>query len=156
MRLRNMNDLIMGLALLLISAFMFYDTFLFREVHSFSFGPRVFPRIILGITGFCSLVLILQSIAFGGQKAEAKQKSGRSLNWPVFIMRFGMIGLLILYIVALPLVGYLPGTIAFLFLTMLLLGIRKPKSIMIYAAISVVVAFTLQYIFGTLLRFFLP
>ena len=156
MHVRNMNDLIMGVALLLISAFLFYDTFLFREVHSFSFGPRVFPRIMLGITGFCSVIMILQSITLGGGSAAGKSATKSEPDPSVLIMRVGMIVLLVVYIATLPVVGYLPGTIAFLFLTMFLLGVRKPKWVAIYAVIAGISAFLLQYIFGTLLRFFLP
>ena len=157
MRIRNVSDLLLGTALLLIAAFLYHETYFFREVHSFSFGPRIFPRVILGITGFCSVILILQSLTLGETRAEAKRESKpESRNLPVLIMRVGMLALLLLYAATLRLVGYVPGTIAFLFLTMLLLGVRTPKYVLLYAVISVISAFSLSYIFGTLLRLFLP
>ncbi len=155
MRVRNMNDLMLGIALLLVAAFLFQETFFFPPVQSFSFGPRVLPRIILGVIGFCSLLLIVQNLAFDGKSPE-KKGTGRTIDMPVLVMRFGMIFLLVTYVAVLPLVGYLPGTCVFLFLTMLLLGLRTPKHLALYAVVSVIVAFSLQYIFGTLLRFFLP
>lgn len=157
MRIRNMNDCLLGTALLLITAFLFHETYFFRDVYSFSFGPRIFPRIILGCIGLCSFILILQSLAFEERTAEKKRKEGkRASTLPIFTMRSGLITLLALYVAVLPVVGYVPGSIAYLFLTMLLLGERTPKRMLVYAAVSVIVTFTLAYIFGTLLRFFLP
>ena len=156
MRIRNMNDCITGTVLLLLSAFLFHETWFFREVHSFSFGPRVFPRIILGITGICAFVLLLQNLSFGEKATGERQKVKGNANFSVFGIRLGLIALLSLYATALPLVGYLPCTIAFLFLTMLFLGIRKPKAVLLYAVVSSVFACALFYIFSTLLRFFLP
>ncbi|MDR3363122.1 MAG: tripartite tricarboxylate transporter TctB family protein [Desulfovibrio sp.] len=154
MHIRNKNDCIMGAGLLLLAILLYHETYSFREVYSFSFGPRVFPRIILGIIGFCSFILILQSITLSG--ADQKQQKKHTIDTSVLAMRAGMILLLILYIIALPLAGYVPCTSVFLFLTMLLLGVRTRKLIAIYAAISLIVAASLQYIFGTLLKFFLP
>ena len=157
MRISNMNDCLLGTTLLLISAFLFHETYFFREVHSFSFGPRVFPRIILGIIGLCSCVMILQSVAFGENIAGKKlEEDASKIDRHVFIMRASMIALLALYVATLPMLGYVPGSIGFLFLSMLFLGVRTLKHVALYAVISVIAAFTFSYIFGTLLRFFLP
>jgi len=151
-----MSDFLLGSALLLISAFLYHETYFFREVHSFSFGPRIFPRVVLGITGFFSCIMVLQSLAFGGTGEKAKQECKREMDLPVQAMRFGLIALLGVYVATLSMVGYVPGTIVFLFLAMLLLGKRTPKHLLLYAAISIVFTNVLAYIFGTLLRFFLP
>ena len=156
-RIRNINNCILGTVLLLLAAFLFHETYFFREVHSFSFGPRIFPRVILGLIGLCSCIMILQSLTFEEKPAEKKQEEDKNgFDLSVFAMRVGMIALLVIYIAVLPIVGYLPGSIVFLFLTMLLLGERTLKHVALYAVVSVVTTFTLSYIFGTLLRFFLP
>ena len=156
MRIRNMSDFLLGTALLLIAAFLYHETYFFREVHSFSFGPRVFPRVVLGITGLYSFILILQSLAFGGTSEETKQEDKGEIDFSVLAMRVGLIILLGVYIATVSTVGYVLGTFAFLFLAMLLLGKRTPKHLLLYAVIAIIFSNALAYIFGTLLRFFLP
>ena len=156
MRIRNMSDFLLGTALLLIAAFLYHETYFFRQVHSFSFGPRVFPRVVLGITVFFSFILILQSLTFGGTSEETKQDGKGEIDFSVLAMRVGLIALLGVYIATVSTVGYVPGTIAFLFLAMLLLGKRTPKHLLLYAVIAIIFSNALAYIFGTLLRFFLP
>jgi hypothetical protein len=153
--IRNKKDFIIGACFFLFAVFLFYETFFFRPVQSFSFGPRVFPRIILALTGVCALAIACRNLSFSPATGDAQTKRPDP-GKKVLFMQAGLVLLLILYVASLRLLGYLPATILFLVLTMLLLGTRTLKWLAVYVATAVIVALSMQYIFGTLLRFFLP
>lgn len=48
MYIRNRGDGALAAIFFLGSIFLFCETWQIREIFSYSFGPRVFPRIILG------------------------------------------------------------------------------------------------------------
>ena len=45
MHIRKRSDCILAVLLFLGAVFFYYETYQIREVFSYSFGPRVFPRI---------------------------------------------------------------------------------------------------------------
>ena len=157
MQIKRASDCIFSLFLILMSLYLYYETYFFRDIFSFSFGPRIFPRIILILTMLCSLALLLQNISFsqeGNTTPEFNEKAKNATS--ILKIRVGIVALLVFYIICLPYVGYFSATVAFLMLSMLSLGVRTKKSILGYAIISVVITGALQFIFGTLLKFFLP
>lgn len=172
MHIRNRGDGALAAILFLGSVFLFYETWQIREIFSYSFGPRVFPRIILGLMALLSACLFAQSLGPGqppghgrgqacdhaSQRAAAPSRK-RDETGPASreaLLRAGLIILLSAYIVALPYVGYTAATMPFLFAGMVFLGRRVPKALLLYAVLSVGITLLLKFIFGTLLKFFLP
>lgn len=172
MHIRNRGDGALAAVLFTGSVFLFYETWQIREIFSYSFGPRVFPRIILGLMALLSACLFVQSLGPGqppgysrGQASEhvstrastQNQKRAQTGRFsPEVLLRAGMITLLLAYIIALPYVGYAAATMPFLFAGMIFLGRRGPKALLLYAVLSVGMTLSLKFIFGTLLKFFLP
>jgi hypothetical protein len=65
-------------------------------------------------------------------------------------------GMLLAYLCALPRLGYVPSTTAFVFVTILMLGPKTKKDVAIALGVALCVAFLLEYIFGSVLKLFLP
>jgi len=103
-------------------------------------GPGVFPLIVASVTLVLALALVLRP--FVGEPSEDVE-IGRP--WSVL----GMAATLVLYVLAIPLVGVYPASIAFIALTMWCGGSRRP----VFIAICAVgfVAFTYGC-FGLLLQ----
>ena len=91
---------------------------------------------------------ILYSTAEPGSAATAANMIAAGLGLAV--------ALLLAYLLVLPWAGYLAATIPFLFCSMLFLGPRAPKNIVTYAVLSTGMSLLLKFIFGNLLKFFLP
>ncbi|WP_302736613.1 tripartite tricarboxylate transporter TctB family protein [uncultured Desulfovibrio sp.] len=156
MHIRKRSDCILAVLLFLGAVFFYYETYQIREVFSYSFGPRVFPRIILGLTALLAACLFVQSlgtvpVAHCAEEAKDPRASRQGL-W----LRGGVVALLLAYLLVLPWAGYLAATIPFLFCSMLFLGPRAPKNIVTYAVLSTGMSLLLKFIFGNLLKFFLP
>lgn len=111
-------------------------------------GPGVYPAFIAVCLFFLGIVQIIQSIVLDPREREGPELSLAALKrlTPPFI------GLL-MYILLLPVMGFLIGTSLFLLLLIRYSNITEYR---ISVPISVGVAITLQYVFGTLLRVPLP
>lgn len=156
MTIKKRNDFILATVFLLGSVFFYGQTYEIREVMYFSLGPLVFPRIVLGIMFVLSASMLIQNVEFR-RSAEPRAKTDKApWNAKATWLRLGLIGLLLAYLVTLPYLGYTGTTIAFLFLGMSLLGVRTVKSLAVYAALAVIVTLSLQYLFGHVLKLFLP
>lgn len=157
MIIKKRNDFALAVVFLLGSAFLYQQTYLIRKVMVFSLGPLVFPRFLLGSIFVLALCMLFQSIDFHAAAGAAPAGAPRTPDQrKATVLRLSLIGLLLAYLLALPYVGYVVSTILFLFLGMMLLGHRTPKQLALYAAIAVALTLSLQYVFGTLLKLFLP
>lgn len=169
MYIRNRGDGALAAIFFLGSIFLFCETWQIREIFSYSFGPRVFPRIILGGMALFSACLFVQSLGAGPSPDHALNSAeGRPVNRTpnqaatqsrnrreaertcreTLRLRAGMIILLLAYIIALPHAGYAAATMPFLFASMVFLGRRGIKEVLLYAALSVGMTVLLKFIFG--------
>ncbi|MCM0755926.1 tripartite tricarboxylate transporter TctB family protein [Desulfovibrio aminophilus] len=149
------GDCIMALILLAFSAALYQQSTLIDTSMIYALGPVFFPRILIGILAVLSLVLLFQSLGRVDGKtacAAGASSDGRA----TFILRWGLVGLTVLYLLLLPLLGYVAATIPFLFAGMCLLGPCTRKHLAIYGVVSAGITLGLQYIFASLLKLFLP
>lgn len=157
MVIKKRNEFILAVLFMLWSGFFYQQTYAIRKVMAFSLGPLVFPRIILGVMFVLSLCLLFQNIGFGATEPASTPKIAKSAaQRQATVFRLALVGLLFVYLLALPHAGYVPSTMAFLFLGMALLGLRTPRQLAMYAVISAAVTLALQFLFGSLLKLFLP
>ena len=156
MTIKKRNDFILAIVFLLGSVFFYAQTYEIREIMFFSLGPLVFPRIVLGVMFVLSACMLIQNVAFGGNAEPQAKAEKRPWDVKTTCLRLSLIGLMLAYLIALPYLGYTGTTIVFLFLGMLLLGKRTAKSMAAYVVLSVVVTLSLQYLFGNVLKLFLP
>jgi hypothetical protein len=148
------GDLLMALAMLALSVALYIQSGEIDTTMIYALGPVFFPKILIGILAVLSLVLLYQSVDLTGRKGWCQPVKKATAN--AFVLRWSLVALVLVYLVVLPLAGYVYATIPFLFAGMCLLGPLKPKDLAIYAVTSVAVALGLQYIFATLLKLFLP
>ncbi len=153
MRVKS-NNLIMSLILLASSFALYVEVGNIDTTMSYALGPVFFPKLLTGILALLSLILLIQSIDVTGRKNWCAPI--RVFDATAFSLRWSLVGVMLLYLLVLPLLGYTIATIPFLFVTMCLLGPRTPKNLVIYGITSVLVTMGLRYIFGTLLMLFLP
>lgn len=146
------NDAVSGLVLILLASLMIYLTATFPPFPGQKYGPSLFPRLLGAGIILCGVLLIVQGIA--------ARRSGE--RWVVFaswtrepwrLTSFLLtIGLIVFYILASEIVGFLP--VAFVFLTVLFVWFRvAPLRAAVVALLSV---FAINYFFGHLMRVPLP
>lgn len=157
MRIKKGKDLLLAALTLLVCALLYHQTYFISEGLVVGLGAAAFPRGVLIVTMILAGILAAQSLDFGKAKTgEESPERGNRFDVKVFLYRWGLVALLGLYILALPVAGYLPTTIAFMTACMLYLGYRTWRSALIYLCISTAVAYLLQYVFGVMLHLFLP
>ena len=160
MHIRNKKDCVFGVCIFLGAVFFYYQTYFFQKVQSFSIGPAAFPRLVLGGLILLSAVMIVQSLGFGAKapEQEKSEKPAAAEGWDLksFITQASFIGLIIVYILLLPVLGYIPATVLFLFVAMMMLGKRSPRRAVIYAIVSAGVTLVMKFVFQDLLLLFLP
>jgi hypothetical protein len=161
MRIANASNFVFGLSLLLACSLLYGETYHFRRIAFLSLNPTWFPRVILGGLMFLSCCLMWQSVAFrpgaspeAGHRSEEKEKLDRR----PLLMQVGFVGLCLAYATVMPLIGYIPATIAFLLAGMLFLGRRSltARRIAIYCVTGLAVTFSMKLIFKDILKLFLP
>jgi len=148
------GDMLMALALFALSIALYVQAGEIDTTMMYAMGPVFFPKILIYILGGLSLLLMFQSVDITGKKNWCK--STKKVDGNTVLLRWLLVGLVLVYLFLLPVLSYVYATIPFLFAAMCLLGPVKPKSLGLYAIVSVAVTLGLQYIFATLLKLFLP
>lgn len=148
------GDLFMGLALLGFSVALYIQTGNIDTTMVYALGPVFFPKLLIYMLGILSLLLMYQSVDITGKKNWCK--SARAVDYNSVLLRWLLVGMVLVYLFLLPVIGYVYATMPFLFLAMCLLGPLKPKNLAVYGITAVAVTLGLQYIFATLLKLFLP
>jgi hypothetical protein len=157
MTVKNRSDLISGLVVLAGVGIMFHQSTLIDVAVAHAGGPTFFPRILLGLLAVLSLTQILRSVSWDAPAAETASSDKISGYKPaIFKLQAGLIGLVCLYLAAMPFLGYAVSTVLFLIASMYLLGKRSLKQLAVYTVVSIITAALLDYTFGHLLQLFLP
>jgi putative tricarboxylic transport membrane protein len=116
----------------------------------------IFPKII-------GTILVILLLAMGLQALIKKFKGGKLKEFTFFdkdlhkLKFFGTIGLLIVYVFFLEIIGFIPSSIAFMFLlTALFRGDLKKNTLVVSAANAVVTSVLVWFFFGYLFDITLP
>ncbi len=140
------SDRLLGLGLILLAALLYWRTYWFaREVEGMR--PQLFPRMLLISLGIFSLPLLFRKQATYPEAAvpiETKEVYGKIAC---------VMGVLVLYVTALPLIGYLVSTLLYIGFMIWFLGERRLWRICIW---SVGVTFVVYGIFDWFLNVELP
>ena len=151
MHIDSKKDFYAGLVLLVVVAIFIQETGKVEYVQHGDLGPRFFPYLMSGFIGLLSLVLVWNSLSFGGQHERATQKPLR-----VTKEQLVFIGLFFVYVLAMPLLGYVPSTLLYLASSMIYLGKKSPRRYALYTLIAVAVTAAVYFIFVHLMMLFLP
>ncbi|MFQ5566953.1 MAG: tripartite tricarboxylate transporter TctB family protein [Paracoccaceae bacterium] len=112
-------------------------TFDIREPDYGQLSPAAWPRTVVGVLTFLSLIYLAQSIR-QGVLAQPVEKTRRSLGEWIAHWRnvFWVFALFLAYLVTLPWLGMLVGGLAFVFLLLNALGGWSPRRLALHAAIA--------------------
>lgn len=152
MHIAKKKDFYSALTILLLVGICFVESRNIDPGINFALGPLFFPNLLLSLITFFSCILLACSIRGGAAPVADRQP----LDVKTLVARVVIVGMTALYLLVLPLLGYIPCTMAFLLICMVFLGKRTLRALAIYIVIAAVITLGLQYIFGSLLHLFLP
>jgi len=158
-RIKKKMDFYFSLVLLAGLAIFYQQSFLITKLTFDGLGAAFFPRIVILLTAFLTLLLLMKSVDFTGAaviEAKAVKAPKPPKEEKDVVLKWTFVGLFLVYIIILPWVGYVVATLAFLIGSMFWIGPRTLKSLPMIMIVGVVTTFGVQYLFGNLLRLFLP
>ena len=110
-----------------------------REPDYGQLSPAAWPRTVVGVLAFLSLIYLVQSIRRGVPEEPAEKVTHGLGEWIAHWRNvFFVFALFLAYLVALPWLGMLVGGVAFVFLLLNALGGWSPDRLALHAAIAVV------------------
>lgn len=161
----NWSNIIIGIILLIFSAFYYFSTMGFPPPSKTeNLGPAFFPTLLAAALAFLALLLILNSLFFRGasgkeedgaviQGAERLEEDSFGAEQISYTFLFGTICLSFLYVGLLSVLGFLISTPLFLIILIRLLGYEKWVNNL---AASIGLTATLYLLFATALGVSLP
>ena len=154
--MRLSRDGFAGLAVLAASCVLFVQTLGLKASSLVPIGPGFYPRIVLGITAFFSVLLVVADALEQrrGQEAVAAPAGGARPAYALVALNFGLFGL---YVLALPGVGFRISTLLYVALANLLLAPPKGWGCWGRAlALGAGTAFLAHFVFESQLSVLLP
>ncbi len=131
------RDTVVAILLLVGCGVLLNASFDIREPDYGQLSPATWPRTIVGILAFLSLIYLVQSIRRGVPK-EPVEKVKRSLGEWIAHWRnvFFVFALFLAYLLTMPWLGMLAGGLAFVFLLLNALGGWSPRRLALHAVIA--------------------
>lgn len=151
-----MSDRAIGLLLLVFCGVMWSQTYAIRTPAFAQFqqlDSPFFPRLIIILLAICSAILLVRGT---GRLVPAGGPAG-----VVRVVRDGRhvlvtLALFVLYVLAMPILGYVPATTVYLVAMQLYLRPRGPKGIAAVVLLSAVGSYALALVFTQFLHVVLP
>lgn len=94
-----------GLAVLIASLVLFWLTLGLKDSPLVPIGPGFYPRIVLGVTALLSAWLVISDLV-----AVKRAAPSAPVRYGMVVLMFAVFGL---YVIALPLLGFRLGTVAY-------------------------------------------
>lgn len=136
------RDTILAILLLVGCGVLMTATFEIREPDYGQLSPAIWPRVIVGILSFLSVLYLIQSIRHGPDAGAPIGKVDREpgiLGFFAFWRNvFYCFSLFLGYLLVLPWLGMLIGGMLFVFLLLNALGGWSPRLLLIHAVIALV------------------
>lgn len=144
----KIRNIIISIAIITLSVFLFYDTFSIPVEESNEIGPTLWPRILLTVLFIFGITLLIQSLY------HLKKESGSDEENQVDPFKFwSFLTIIILYIPALIYLGFIIATPIFIFIMTSLAGMRKILLLILTPLIGTAVV---TFIFPVLLQISMP
>ena len=154
MTIKKPADLATAAVLLIGVAFVYRESLSIDTTNIYALGPLFFPKILMFSLAFLSILLGVKSIDFSSK--AAREKSETTIAVGALFMQAVFVGLIILYLLVMPVLGYIASTVIFLLAEMLFLGKRTIKDAALCLVAACATTGLLYYVFAHLLYLFLP
>jgi putative tricarboxylic transport membrane protein len=146
------NDILCGLALIVLSLAMIALTLTFADFPGQRYGPSLFPRILGAGLIACGGAMIYNGLAArraGAPWVELAPWTREPWRVTSFLLT---LALLLVYILASETIGFIPIALAFLLTLFFWLGVRPVAAILTAVATTIAI----HWFFSTMLRVPLP
>ena len=151
------RDTVVAILLLVGCGVLLNASFDIREPDYGQLSPAAWPRAIVGILAFLSLIYLVQSIRQGVPEDPVENVKRGFGEWAMQWRNvFFVFALFLAYLIALPWLGMLVGGVAFVFLLLNALGGWSPRQLALHAAIAAVSVGGMWSVFTFGLGVFLP
>lgn len=150
-----MINRIFSIIVLAISGLFIIESTKFSEKSGVqTFAPSFFPRIILFLIFMLSLYLLIKSFIENNDVDKISDLIRKYVkdHYHVIVI----IGLFLIYILLIPLVGFLISSILFLLSTFTSLRPKKRKYLLANLIVAIVLPFGIHYVFQQVLKIYLP
>lgn len=138
------KDTIEGVILTSLSAFLIKESFKLHNNQEWALSPALFPLLITVFLFLFSIFLIIKGIK------NEETKYGDKIDWRLI---FYVLVWSFIYAFLLPIVHFIPATILYLSIFLLVLGEKKWSHIIF---ISILTPVLVYYLFNNLFNVFLP
>lgn len=135
------RDTCVAIFLLVVCGVMFWASFDIRQPDYGTLMPSTWPRIILAVLSLLSLIYLFQSLRAHPPEEEEPSEAHREPGikgwlayWRNPLLCFAMF---LFYLITLPVLGMLIGSMTFVFVLMGLLGGWSPRRLLIHAIVTV-------------------
>ena len=136
---RLSRDAVVAIVLLLFCGVLFWSSFDIRQPNYGVLMPSTWPRVVIGVLSFLSLIYLIQSLRRGDEEEDGEQgppltnfrewlNYWRNPLWCFFLF--------FLYLLSLPVLGMLIGGITFVFVLQGVLGGWERKNLVLHAAVA--------------------
>lgn len=135
------RDTYVAIFLLLACAILFWASFDIRQPDYGTLLPSTWPRIILAVLSLLALIYLVQSVQSGPNTDEESSDGDREPGpkgwfayWRNPIICFV---LFFLYLITMPVLGMLIGSMAFVFVLMGMLGGWSKRNVIVHAIVTI-------------------
>ncbi len=152
------RDTVIAIVLLMGCGILLAASFEIREPDYGVLSPATWPRVIVAVLTFLSLIYLVQSVRKGVPEAPSEEDGFGSVAefiayWRNIIWVFA---LFFVYLLTMPYLGMLIGGLAFVFLLLNALGGWQPRQLVLHAIIALVTVGGMWSLFTFGLHVFLP
>jgi putative tricarboxylic transport membrane protein len=109
-------DIGVGIGLIILAAWVFWYSSVYREKEIYIYGPNFFPQVLSILMGLCGIILIIRAM-----RGDVLTKTDR-IDLHGFFRMVIAIGICIGYLFLMQVIGFAMGTSVFLFVLMTFLG----------------------------------
>jgi putative tricarboxylic transport membrane protein len=151
----KLNDAVWGALLILFSAVVLIHVQGFPKIPGQKVGPALFPGVLAVGLAVCAVMLIAKGLAAraqGGERAHWIELDGWTRRRRLIVAFFAVIGVNVLYIVAVDRLGFILTAVVYLATLFTVFGVRAKWVVPLAFVVTVVI----HYAFYKLLKVPLP
>ncbi|WP_404457980.1 tripartite tricarboxylate transporter TctB family protein [Oceanobacillus kapialis] len=153
-------DLFSALFLIVVSIVLYISTFSFRQITASKIGSNFLPQMVAIALFILSAVLFVSALIGWRKEKKIKTELGakqedneEKRDYKLVLISLGLIAV---YLILIPTLGFLLSTAGYLFIQMYLISDLEKRSPIKFAAVSIVVSVSVYWVFKNVFFLMLP